>query len=196
MGMRNFSPDQKFWAIGQTIRAQFHFTEKEAFYAAIGYHSRGAFDNQFTANAKSTSTLPASIVYDVKGKMRSNQISIGWNHFWWGGFNSENTINIYTLAGFGIMFGHIENVYSTAIDTSLYDNSAAPLAGNGKFKRLTFDIGLGAEYPLGGTLYAYGDIRTWLPTSDYPSPYLHNNEKVPLPLIFGIGLRILFGNDY
>ena len=193
MGVRNFSPKQKFWAIGQTIWAQFHFSEKETIYASLAYHSQGNFENQFTAIAKSGSTFPASIVYDIKGKMRSNEISIGWKHFWWGGFNSENIINIYTISGFGILFGHMENIYSNAIDTSLYDNSAAPLNGQGKFKRLTLDLGIGLEYPVGGTLYVYSDLRTWLPTTNYPSQYLHSNEKVPLPLIFNVGLRILFG---
>ena len=127
--------------------------------------------------------------------MRYYEVSIGWKHFWYGAFNNEHDFNIYTQAGFGIMFARIENIYSTPIDTSLYDNSAAPLKGEGKFNRLTFDLGLGVEYNVGGTIYAYSDLRTWLPASNYPSEYLHSNENVPLPLIISVGLRILFGSD-
>ena len=94
------------------------------------------------------------------------------------------------------MFGRIDNSYSAAIDTSLYDNSAAPLSGEGNFRRLTLDLGLGVEYHVGGTIYAYSDLRTWLPTTNYPSEYLHSNDKVPMPLILSFGLRILFSYDY
>jgi hypothetical protein len=195
MVMRNFSPKQKFWAIGQTISGNLHFSAKETIYASVGFLSEGSFDNQFTATAKSSSTIPTSIVYNIEGKMRSNQVSIGWKHFWWGNFNSENAINIYSLTGFGIMFGHMENIYSKGIDTGLYDNSAAPVAGEGKFKRLTLDLGVGIEYPIGGTLYIYSEVRTSLPTTNFPSEYLHSNEKVPSPLIVNLGLRMLFGYD-
>ena len=193
--MRNFSPKQKFFAVGQTLQGIFHFNEKESLYASVGYYSRGSFKNRYTATAKSVTTIPSSIVYDIEGKLKSNEISFGWRHFWLGTFNSEYNFNIYTQVGFGLMFARIENIYSTAIDTSLYDNSAAPLNGEGKFKRLTLDIGLGVEYHVGGSIYAYSDLRTWLPTTHYPSEYLHNNKNVPLPLIFSAGLRILFGTD-
>jgi hypothetical protein len=70
--------------------------------------------------------------------------------------------------------------------------SAPTLAGTDKIYRLSLDLGLGLEYPISGSFYLYGDLRTWLPTSDYPSPYLHNNKNVPLPAIVSLGLRIPF----
>jgi hypothetical protein len=193
--MRNFSPNQEFWAIGQTLQLDFHFSAKETLYGIISYYSPGKFTNRYIASAKSPTTTPFIQVYDIDGKMQCNQLSIGWKHFWWGSFNNENNFNIYTTAGFGLLFARAENTYSP-VDTSLYDTPAAPSPGEGRFKRLTFDLGLGAEYVAGGNVYLYGDLRTWLPTTSFPSAYLHNNEKVPLPLIISLGIRVLFGYDY
>ncbi|MGZ5190126.1 MAG: hypothetical protein ACXWCZ_03845 [Flavisolibacter sp.] len=194
--MRNFSPKQKFWAIGQSIQLNFHFTEKESVYSSIAYYTPGKFKNSYIASAKTASTIPSSINYDIQGRMQSNQLSMGWKHFWWGAFNNDNVFNIYSTAGFGLMFARIENTYLTVIDTSQYDTPDTPLPGTGRFKRLTFDLGLGVEYVAGGNIFIYSELKTWIPTTNYPSPYLHSNEMVPAPLILCAGFRILFGNDY
>ena len=89
------------------------------------------------------------------------------------------------------MFTKVENVFTPAIDTSLY--TAPTLAGSSEFYRLTIDIGGGIEFPIGGNFFLYSDIRTWIPTTDYPSPYLHNDKNVPLPFMIIGGMRILFG---
>lgn len=46
------------------------------------------------------------------------------------------------------MLGTVTNVHSVAIDTALY--TLPVLSGKANFKRLTFDLGLGAEFPVGG----------------------------------------------
>ena len=82
--------------------------------------------------------------------------------------------------------------FSQVIDTSLY--TVPTTEGSGKFYRLTLDLGGGVEVPVGGSFFMYGDLRTWIPTSDYPSPYLHSNKNVPLPFLLTAGVRILFGH--
>ena len=82
--MRNFSPRHQFWAIGQNLHANLHFTKKESIYTSVVYYSSGKFRNRFVATAKSPSTIPSSIAYDIKGSLRSNEFSIGLKHFWLG----------------------------------------------------------------------------------------------------------------
>jgi hypothetical protein len=189
--MRNFSPDQKFWSLGETVQFNFHFNEKQSAYAWLTYYTPGKFKNNFTATAKSATTFPSSIPFNASARWRSNELSLGWRHYLKGSFNAETGYNIYTIAGFGLMFTKVENVFSPAIDTSLY--TAPTLAGNSEFYRLTIDLGGGAEFPIGGNFFLYSDVRTWIPTTDYPSPYLHNNKNVPLPFMISGGMRILFG---
>ena len=193
--MRNFSPKQKFWAIGQTIVSNFHFTKKESAYALFGYYSTGSFKNDFIATARSATTTPSLIVYNVEGKWRSQQVSMGWKHYFKGACDTETGFNVYGAAGFGLMFVRIENSFTPKVDTSAYDIQPAPLEGTNQFKRLTFDLGLGMEYPFAGNMYLYGELRTWLRSSNYPSAYLHSNKNVPLPIIISGGIRILFGYD-
>lgn len=188
--MRNFSPNQKFWCVGQTIQGNFHFNKKQTAYASLNYYTPGKFKNDFTATAKSSATTPAVIPFEAAASWKIGQVSLGWKHYFKGGFDEELGYSIYGLAGFGLMFTKAENVFSPAIDTSLY--TAPTAAGNGKFYRLTLDLGAGVEVPVGGSFVLYSDLRTWLPTSDYPSPYLHSNKNVPLPVTINAGMRILF----
>jgi hypothetical protein len=90
------------------------------------------------------------------------------------------------------MFTTAQNVYDQSVDTALYQLPATPVEGINKFNRLILDLGAGVEFPLGGNFYLYGEARTWIPTSDYPSPLLHNNRNVPLPAMLSLGLRICF----
>ena len=190
--MRNFSKGQTFVVMGQTIQGNFHFTKKESAYAWISYHTQGQFTNAFTAPAKSPATNPSAITYEITGKWRSRQVSVGWKHFFKGSFNDEEHWHFYGLAGFGLYFPRAENVYNQATDTLLYDFSKFPRSGVGEFKRLTIDLGLGAEFPLSGNFFLYADTRVWLPASNYASPYLHYNKQVPLPVLINAGLRVLF----
>lgn len=189
--MRNFSPKQKFFALGQTVQGHFHFSKKESGYAWFTFFTPGKFKNNFIATAKMPGTSPAAIPFKATARWRNNQVSIGWKHYFKGSFDAETGWNLYSTAGFGLMFTKVENIFAPAIDTNLYNTSIRP--GANEFKRLTFDLGLGIEYPLGGDFFLYGDARTWIPATRYPSPYLHSNKNVPLPFILAVGLRILFG---
>lgn len=190
--MRNFSPNQEFWAVGQTVQFNYHFNQKQTAYAWLNYFTPGKFSNDFIANSKSSTTSPSQIPFSAKAQWNIGHISLGWKHYVKGGFNTETGYNLYSIAGFGLMITNVENVFSQAIDTSLY--TAPTTEGSGKFYRLTLDLGGGVEVPVGGSFFMYGDLRTWIPTSDYPSPYLHSNKNVPLPFLLTAGVRILFGH--
>jgi hypothetical protein len=189
--MRNFSPKQKFWSLGQTVQFNFHFSAKESGYAWITYYTPGKFKNNFTAAAKSTATTPYTIPFKASARWRNNEVSLGWKHFFKGRFDAETGYNIYGIAGFGLMFTKVENSFSPVVDTSLYISPTR--SGNSEFYRLTIDLGAGVEFPIGGNFFLYSDVRTWIPTTNYPSPYLHNNKNVPLPFMISGGMRILFG---
>ena len=190
--MRNFSPQQKFWALGGTIQSNLHFNTKQSAYAWISFYTPGSFKNNFTATAKSSATSPSILPFKASAKWRSNEISLGWKHFFRGSFVAEIGWNAYGIAGFGLLFANIENNFSPSVDTSLYLTPTH--LGTSKFYRLTFDLGAGMEYPVGAGFFLYSDVRTWLPASDYPSPYLHSNKNVPLPFMISAGMRMLF--DY
>lgn len=189
--LRSLSPQQHFFAIGQTVTGNIHFTKKESLYAWVAYYTNGKFKNSAIALANSSAINPQAIHYTVYSRLRYRQISIGWKHYFKGGYNEEMTWNLYGLAGFGLLLGNAENTYNMFIDTLQYNVPVKPYPGAGTFKRLTFDIGIGNEIPLGTTVYLYTELRSWLPASDYPSPYLINNNKVPLSLMLCGGLRIL-----
>ena len=107
-----------------------------------------------------------------------------------GACNAENNWNLYGYAGFGLLFGNIDNSHSITIDTASYFTPV--LKGKADFKRLTFDMGLGYEKPIGGDVYFYMEGRLLLPTTEYPSPYLFIYNNAPLIGSINTGLRILF----
>jgi hypothetical protein len=194
--LRNFSPSQKFYAVGQTIQGNIHFSRKGSLYLLFDYFSEGKFTNTFSAGAKQQQTVPSAVSYEVTGRWRYRHYSVGYKHFFFGTFDGEETIwNVYGVAGFGLLYVKAANTFSQPLDTALYTVSA-PVQGEGEFNRLTFDVGIGVEKSVGGAFFIYGEARTWIPASDYPSPLLHNNEGVPRPLIISGGLRILFGHTY
>jgi len=167
-----------------------HFTSRQSVYTWISYYTPAKYSNDFTATAKSAATSPSTIPFSASAQWKTGQVSLGWKHYFKGSYDAEIGYNIYSIAGFGLMFTKVENTFSTFVDTSLYNTST--LAGTDKIYRLTLDLGLGAEYPISGNFYLYGDVRTWIPTSNYPSPYLHSNKNVPLPFFICAGLRIPF----
>ena len=188
--LRSVKEEQRYWAFGQTVAVHFHFTPKDGAYAWICYYTQGRFSNNVTADAKSSATVPQQISYVNNSALRMRHISLGWKRYLKGTFDSEKTWNLYAYAGFGLMIGRVVNTHSSTIDSSLY---AIPVqSGTGNFKRLTFDVGLGAEFPLSASIYFYFETRALLPTTDYPSPYLLVNENAPLTVAANIGLRILF----
>jgi hypothetical protein len=189
--LRNFSENAGFTAFGQTVRVQVHFNQKESGYAWINYYINGKYKNDFTALPYDP-LINSAIQYTSSSKVGFRQLSIGWQHFFRGGFDGD-TWSIYSLAGFGLLTGKVENTYNPVIDTSKYFVPKKAIEGTGTFRRLTLDLGLGAETQIASGFFLYGEARTWIPASRYPSPYLYNNN-IPRVGILSGGVRILF--DY
>ena len=53
-------------------------------------------------------------------------------------------------------------------------------------------MALGGEVPIRGDLYLYLEGRSWLLTSQYPTPLLLENKNAPMLFAANFGLRILF----
>jgi hypothetical protein len=189
--LRDFTKNQQFSVFGQTVQFNFHFTKKESLYTWISYYTNGKYQNDLIALPRYLSTTPPSVSYTSFSKIGYRQISVGWKHYFKESFEAERSYAVYGLAGFGLLFGRAENTFNKSIDTSKY--RVPQMAGGAEFKRLTFDLGLGIEAPIATGFYFYGELRTWLPASDYPSPYLYNNDG-PRVLLLNGGLRLLF--DY
>ncbi|MES1218241.1 MAG: hypothetical protein ABUT20_22235 [Bacteroidota bacterium] len=190
--LHSFKKDQQFNAVGQTVIVHFHFTPKEGAYIWYAYSSPGKFKNNFEAVAKSPSTTPQSLDFKSYSQIGFHSLSIGWKHYLKGANNSDGTWNLYFTAGFGLVGGKVQNTYTIPKDTAKYSFPANPVDGKGKFKRLTFDVALGYEIPIGMAIYMYGEARCWIPTTDYPSKYLFINDNAPLVGTANIGLRIFF----
>ena len=92
------------------------------------------------------------------------------------------------------MWVQARNDFKPAVDTALYFMQERPVPGAGEFRRLTVDLGLGSEIPLGGNFFVYGDLRALLPASGYPSELLHKTGSIPLAASIHAGLRILLGD--
>jgi hypothetical protein len=187
---RNFKKGQQFWGGGHTIQTQFHFTPKDGAYAWVSYYTNGKFSNKVIATAKSTVTLPQQVNYVNNAVMRFKQVSIGWKKYLKGTFDIEEGWNLYGYAGFGLILGRVENTHSVTIDTS--DYKVPVRSGKANFKRLTLDLGLGWEAPLGSEVFLYAEGRVWIPTTDYPSKYIFVNDNAPLVGMISAGIRILF----
>lgn len=190
--LRSFTKDQEFNSFGQTVHANWHLKEKETVYVWISYFVNGKYSNQLTATAKDSATAPQSINYTSNSKLRYRTLSIGWKHYFKGNFHREDPgLSIYSIAGLGLLSGLVENGYNPGIDTALYTVPQKSISGTEGFKRLTVDLGVGLETELFPSVYLYGELRTWVPITDYPSPYLFNND-VPKVATVGLGLRVLF----
>jgi len=190
--LRNLSEHQKFWAFGQTVQLNFYpGGEKDAVYAWVSYYTNGKFKNNFVAPAKNALTSPQEIRYTAHTDLRYRQISIGWKRYFVGAYNSENMWNVYGYAGFGLLLGKASNSFNKVVDSALY-NVSQPIQGSSAFRRLTIDGGLGTEFPLGTAVFIYSEVRTWLPSSHYPSEYLYkNNRNIPAIVAVNMGLRVL-----
>lgn len=187
---RNFKKGQQFWGGGHTVQTQFHFTPKDGAYAWVSYYTNGKFSNNVIASAKSPVTLPQQVNYVNNAVMRFKQVSIGWKKYLKGTFDIEEGWNLYGYAGFGLILGRVENTHSVTIDTSDY---LVPVrSGKANFKRLTLDLGLGWEAPLGSEVFLYAEGKVWVPTTDYPSKFIFVNDNAPLVGMISAGIRILF----
>lgn len=187
---RNFKKGQQFWAAGHTTIGNFHITPKDGVYVWFCYYSAGKFQNQVTATAKLPATLPQQINYEDSARMSFKHISIGWKKYLKGTPDAEKGWNLYAYAGLGLMLGWVKNTHSVIIDTAAYNLPV--LSGKANFKRLTLDLGLGAEYPVGGDFFLYGEAKALIPTTDYPSNYIFINDNAPFAAMLAVGLRLLF----
>ncbi len=190
--LRNFSPRQKFFAIGQEVAGHFHVTPRQSAYVLLTYFAPGSFANTYSATAKSASTTPQQLDYRVRSKWRFREVSLGWTHYFRGSFSDETTWHLYGQAGLGLLFTRVENSYNKPVDTLLYQRPERPRSGNSSVKRLNLDLGIGAEWPVGPGIFVYGTLKTWIPTTSYPSEFLHDTRGVPRAIIAGGGIRILF----
>ncbi len=187
---RSFKKEQRFWAAGHTVQAQFHFAPRDVLYLSICYYTEGKFSNQLTATAKSALTIPQSQPYRNDAAMRFKQFSVGFKKYLKGRFDTELGWNLYALGGFGLVFGRVINTHSPSVDTADYDVPVRP--GKANFKRLTLDLGGGVEFPVGGDVFLYTEGKVWIPTTDYPSRYIFVNDNAPFAGMLNVGIRILF----
>ncbi len=188
--LRSFKKEQRFWAIGQTITGHFNFAPAEGLYAWLSYYSNAQFSNYPTATAKSSTTVPQQIDYMNRVQYHIKHFSVGWKHYFKGAYNIEEKWSLYGYAGFGILFSTVTNTHSVRIDSANYNIPV--LQGKDNFNRLTLDLGLGYERPVGGDIYVYAEARAVLPTTDYPTNFLLVNESAPLTAAVNMGFRILF----
>ena len=193
--LHNFDPQQKFTVIGQTVLPQWHLDKKNTVYAWLLYHANGKYENTLIATAKAPGTQPQTISFTNQSTMRLRQISFGFKRYLVGSFDHLEKFNLYVAGGFGVMYGHASNTFSTNIDTALYTVQYNVAHGSGDFKRLTFDITGGAEFPVSYEIFIYSEIRMYIPTTDYPSSYLMNNSHAPFLGSINLGIRIIFNAD-
>ena len=190
--VHSFNKEQRFIVIGQTIAAHFHFTPKDGAYAWYAYSAPGKFKNDFVAIANSPAVMPQTLDFKSYSQIRLRSFSIGWKHYLKGSAITEEYWNLYFSAGFGLTGARVKNIYTIVRDTVNYNFPSKPLEGTGKFRRLTFDVALGYELPIGMSIYLYGEARASIPASDYPSRYLLVNDNAPFIGTANIGLRLLF----
>jgi hypothetical protein len=193
--LHNFDPQQKFTVIGQTILPQWHFDKKNTVYAWLVYHANGKYENTLIATAKSTSTQAQTFAFSNQSVMRLRQISFGFKRYIIGAFDNLEKFNLYAAGGFGVMYGNASNTFSTYVDTALYNVQYNVIHGSGDFKRLTFDITGGFEFPVSYEIFIYSEVRMYIPTTDYPSSYLINNSRAPMLGSINLGIRIIFNAD-
>ena len=156
---------------------------------------KGKYENTLIATATSPTTQPQTISFSNQSEMKLKQISFGFKRYLIGSYNHLEKFNLYAAGGFGVMYGNASNIFSTNIDTSLYTIQYNVVHGSGDFKRLTFDLSGGVEFPISYEIYIYSEMRMYIPTTDYPSKYLLNNSHAPKLGSINIGLRILFDSD-
>ena len=187
---RSFKKDQRYNAIGHTVHGHFHFTQKQGMYVSFVYFSAGRFNNDFVAVAKFPAITPQQVNYQNKAEMRFKQFSLGWKQYLKGGYNITQGWSLYGFAGFGLMLGRVTNVHSVGIDTSQYDVPVR--SGMAHFKRLTLDLALGWEVPIGADIFFYTEARAFVPTTDYPSKHLFVNDNAPFAAAAVAGIRIIY----
>ena len=193
--LRNFDGQQPFTVVGQTLHSQWHLEDRITLYALFTYHSNGKYANNITATARSGSTQPQTIAFVNRSEMRLRHFSVGVKRYFIGSFKKLEKFNLYGTAGFGLIMGTASNNFSVPVDTSLYTIQNNVINGSGGFKRLSFDIAPGFEFPLGYEIFVFSEARIHIPTTSYPNNYLLKNTNAPFLGSLNIGMRILFNYE-
>ena len=193
--MHNFDGRQPFTVPGQSIGLQWHPDEKYSVYSYFTYHLKGKYVSRLEARAKQPATQPQAFQFTNRSEMRLHHLSIGVKKYLTGSYRNNDKLTVYISGGFGLLMGEAVNNFSVAIDTSLYNVQDNVISGSGDFKRLSFDLGAGVEYPVGYAIFLFSEARILIPTTDYPSSYLLKNNNAPFLASFNIGVRILFNDD-
>lgn len=188
--LRSVRNSQEFWAFGPSFHGVFHLAPKTAAVVSFGFFSYGKFRNHLTATAFQPTTIPQQVSFTNTSKMRLNHFSIGWRHFLKGQANTKRDWNLYTNLGLGLLTASVVNEFSPMPDTANYQVPVLP--GRGEFNRLTLDVALGVDIHLVSDMYFYSELKSFIPTSSYPSKYLLVNTDAPFPVLLSGGFRILF----
>lgn len=193
--LHNFDGKQKFTVVGQSLIPQFHLDKRNTVYAWFTYHANGKYKSTLLASARSSSTQPQSISFVNQSEMRLRQFSVGIKRYFIGSFEKLENFSFYATGGFGLILGTASNSFSTFIDTSLYSVQNNVVHGSGDFKRLTFDITGGFDFPVAYEMFVYSEIRMHIPTTNYPNSYLLKNANAPFLGTINLGIRVLFNAD-
>ena len=149
-----------------------------------------SFLTKISVQQKIAPTISQQINYTNSTKMRLKHFSVGYKKYLKGTSDADKSWNLYAYGGFGLLLGRVQNTHSVAIDTA--DYNVPVLSGQANFKRLTVDLGVGWEIPIGGDFFFYTEGRVWIPTTDYPSKFIFVNNNAPLVAMMNAGLRLLF----
>jgi hypothetical protein len=190
--VRQIGESKSFWGLAQSVQPSYGLTKKFLFYATLGYTSADKTTNRFTTNALADTITPKKINYSANTEWRTRQFATGIKYYFKGSYDNEEGLNVYGMAGIGVMSIKLTTDYTAGIDTSNYQ-SFPPYPGEGTVNKLSFDSGLGIEGPLGGNFFWYTEAKAWIPTDKVTSPYLLGSNKV-MPIMVGAGLRVLFGH--
>jgi opacity protein-like surface antigen len=193
--LHNFDGKQKFTVVGQSLIPQWHFDKKNTLYAWFTYHSNGKYKSTLIASAKSSATQPQSISFTNQSEMRLRQFSFGIKRYFIGYFEKLEKFSLYGTAGFGLIIGSASNNFSTFIDTTQYMVQNNIKYGTGDFKRLTFDIAGGVDFPVAYEMFIYTEIRMHIPTTNYPNSYLLKNSNAPFFGGINLGIRVIINAD-
>ncbi|HET6766886.1 MAG TPA: hypothetical protein VFH08_05790 [Chitinophagaceae bacterium] len=193
--LHNFDRIQKFTVVGQTLIPHWHFDKKNTVYGWFSYHSNGKYESSLLATAKSPGTQPQTFSFTSQSEMRLRQFSLGLKKYLIGSFEKLEDFSLYGAAGFGLVMGTATNNFSTFIDTALYTVQNNTVHGTGDFKRLTFDITAGVDFPVSYELFVYTEVRMHIPTTSYPNSYLLKNSNAPFLGGINLGIRVLFSTD-
>jgi hypothetical protein len=186
--LRNNSA-RSFWSVGQSLIATAELRPKTAAYLNFTYFLPGKFTSSWNAQAKSPSTTPQQVPFDVRSEWKYRLVTAGIKQYFNGSYVSDQGWSFYGLAGVGLALTRIDNSRSVSIDTAAYFAPGA--AGSQNYSHLSIDLGFGAEWPLAESIYFYTHLRTWINTKKIPEE-VANGASSSTPIYASFGLRFSF----